>query len=50
MVFFGALMAFVGALTGYFGVGEGIKQCFGAYSCSLTTVIYYVTLNSDIGF
>ena len=35
---------------GYFGVGVGFENCFGVYSCSWTTLIFYVFLNSDFWF
>ena len=37
-----------GALLGYFWIGEGFKNCFGVYSCSWATFIFYVSFNFDL--
>ena len=38
------------ALMGYFWVGVDFENCFGVNSCSCSTFILYVSVNSSIGF
>ena len=37
-------------LMGWFGIGVKFDNCFGVYSCSYSTFILYVSVNSGIGF
>ena len=47
---FGVIFYFLGPLWANIGLGEGFKHCFRVYSCTWTTFIFYVTLDSDIWF
>ena len=47
--FWGHFLLF-GALIGCFGVGVGFNNCSWVYPCSRTTLIFYVSVNSDICF
>ena len=38
------------ALMGYFWGWGRVRNCFGVYSCSCSTFILYVSVNSGIGF
>jgi len=46
---FGSFLMF-GVLMGYFGGRVGFDNCFGVYSCSSTTFIFYFSINSDVSF
>ena len=46
----GVIFLLFGALIGYFGIGIEFDNCFGVYSCSWKTFIFYVSFNSGIWF
>ena len=46
----GPFLNFWGPNGVFFGVGVEFKNCFGFYSCSCSTFILYVSVNSGIGF
>ena len=45
--YFGFVLTFFGPYWALFGFNVGLKNCFGVHSCSLTTFIFYDSLNSD---
>ena len=50
-LFFWVIFNFFGALMSYFwSTGRVFKNCFGVYSCSWATLIFYFFFNSDIWF
>ena len=46
----GSSLSFWGPNGLVWGVGVGFDKCFGVYSCSWTTFIFYVSFNSGIWF
>ena len=47
---FRSFFYFLGPLWAIFGVRVGFDNCFRVYSCSWTTLIFFVSFNSDIWF
>ena len=46
----GSYLTFWGPNGLFLGLGVGFENCFGVYSCSWTTFIFYVSIHSDIWF